>query len=88
MKMGVHNATLADSLQQADGVWVYRESDAALDEALVPLGDRLSAFQDYDLLVSDLAKAAKSGDSIIFMSNGGFGGARQTLTSLLQRMRS
>ncbi|MEM9689543.1 MAG: UDP-N-acetylmuramate:L-alanyl-gamma-D-glutamyl-meso-diaminopimelate ligase [Pseudomonadota bacterium] len=90
MKMGVHNATLADSLSQADAVWVYRDADMAdsLDAALKPLGDRLSRFADYDLLVSDLAQSAKSGDAIIFMSNGGFGGARQTLTSLLQRMRS
>ncbi|MEM9334923.1 MAG: UDP-N-acetylmuramate:L-alanyl-gamma-D-glutamyl-meso-diaminopimelate ligase [Pseudomonadota bacterium] len=90
MKMGVHNATLADSLEQADAVWVYRDAEmsGSLDEALEPLGDRLRSFADYDLLVSDLSKAAKSGDSIVFMSNGGFGGARQTLTSLLQRTRS
>ncbi len=90
MKLGVHNDTLADSLQDADGVWVYRDTDmsATLDAALAPLDDRLQSYSDYDVLVSDLAKAAKDGDSIIFMSNGGFGGARQTLTSLLQRMRS
>jgi len=28
-----------------------------------------------------------SGDQVIFMSNGGFGGARQTLTAVLQRIR-
>jgi UDP-N-acetylmuramate: L-alanyl-gamma-D-glutamyl-meso-diaminopimelate ligase len=90
MKLGVHNSRLADSLALADGVWLYRESDIAgqLDAATAAIGDRLRTFDDYDALVTHLAKSAKPKDSIIFMSNGGFGGARQTLTALLQRMRS
>ena len=45
-------------------------------------------FADYDQLVSDLSTSVSHGDSVIFMSNGAFGGARQTLTALLQRTRS
>ena len=55
--------------------------------ALAPLGDRLHMFNDYDALVSDMSTKVLAGDQVIFMSNGGFGSARQTLTAMLQRMR-
>ncbi len=90
MKLGVHNDTLADALGEADGVWVYRDDAMAkgFDKALKSLGERCRTFSDYDQLVSDLSTSIAHGDSVIFMSNGAFGGARQTLTALLQRTRS
>lgn len=90
MKLGVHNDELAESLGSADLVWMYRPDD--LDEdfeaALEPLGKKLRMFPDYDELVNDMSTRVLSGDQIVFMSNGGFGGARQTLTAVLQRTRS
>ena len=70
MRLGVHNDTLADSLAEADGVWVYRDDAMAkaLDAALAPLGEGCRSFSDYDLLVSDLSKAITHGDSVIFIS--------------------
>lgn len=90
MKLGVHNDELADSLKKADLVWMYRPEDMseAFDTALQPLGSKLRAFTDYDKLVADMSTRVLAGDQIVFMSNGGFGGARQTLTALLQRVRS
>ena len=90
MKLGVHNETLAESLGQADLIWMYRPDGMGpgFDEALAPLGERLRMFKDYDRLVTDLAGKVLSGDQVIFMSNGGFGRARQTLTAVLQRTRS
>jgi UDP-N-acetylmuramate-alanine ligase len=44
-------------------------------------------FDDYDKLVTDMSGKVLSGDQVIFMSNGGFGSARQTLTAVLQRTR-
>jgi hypothetical protein len=35
-----------------------------------------------------MAPALETGDIVVFMSNGGFGGARQTLTALLKRLLS
>ncbi len=61
---------------------------ADFDEALAHLGKQLNVFEDYDQLVADMSQKLLSGDQVVFMSNGGFGGARQTLTALLQRMRS
>ena len=87
MKLGVHNDTLASSLEDANLVCIYRPADVAteFDDSLSPLGDRLHMHTDYDELVADLAAAARSGDQVVFMSNGGFGSARQNLTTTLQK---
>ncbi len=89
MKLGVHNEALAASLADADLVWMYRPDgmDEQFDAALEPVGDRLRSFNDYDKLVSDMSSKVLSGDQVIFMSNGSFGSARQTLTAVLQRTR-
>ena len=90
MKLGVHNRELADSLEQADLVWLFRPDEMGedFDAALESLGKKLRVFRDYDELVSDMSKRVLAGDQVVFMSNGGFGGARQTLTAVLQRTRS
>jgi UDP-N-acetylmuramate: L-alanyl-gamma-D-glutamyl-meso-diaminopimelate ligase len=90
MKRGVHNAELASALEAADLVWVYRppDMDPAFDEALAQLGTKLRVFDDYDRLAGDMSTRVLDGDQVVFMSNGGFGGARQTLTAVLQRTRS
>jgi UDP-N-acetylmuramate: L-alanyl-gamma-D-glutamyl-meso-diaminopimelate ligase len=87
MKLGVHNDTLASSLEDANLVCIYRPADVAteFDDSLSPLGDRLHMHTDYDELVADLAAVAQSGDQVVFMSNGGFGSARQNLTITLQK---
>jgi UDP-N-acetylmuramate: L-alanyl-gamma-D-glutamyl-meso-diaminopimelate ligase len=89
MKLGVHNDLLAESLQDADLVWMFRPADMPenFDSSLEDLGGKLRIFDDYDQLVNDMSRRVLGGDQIIFMSNGGFGSARQTLTALLQRTR-
>jgi UDP-N-acetylmuramate: L-alanyl-gamma-D-glutamyl-meso-diaminopimelate ligase len=90
MKLGVHNELLADSLKAADLVWVFRPEGMRDDfeASLKSLGSKLRLFDDYDRLVNDMSTRVLAGDQVIFMSNGGFGSARQTLTALLQRTRS
>ncbi len=90
MKLGVHNDELARSLTEADIVWMYRPEEMGdeFESALEPLGNKLRMHTDYDRLVSDMSTKVLSGDQVVFMSNGGFGGARQTLTAVLQRTRS
>jgi UDP-N-acetylmuramate: L-alanyl-gamma-D-glutamyl-meso-diaminopimelate ligase len=90
MKLGVHNDLLAESLQGADLVWMFRPEGMSDDfeSSLQSLGGKLRLFDDYDRLVNDMSTRVLSGDQVIFMSNGGFGSARQTLTALLQRTRS
>jgi UDP-N-acetylmuramate: L-alanyl-gamma-D-glutamyl-meso-diaminopimelate ligase len=87
MKMGVHNKDLAESLADADGVFIFRPDNfpPEFDQALKDVGDTLRVFQDYDDLVADLSGELRSGDQMVFMSNGGFGAARQKLTIALQK---
>ena len=89
MKLGIHNDTLAASLEGANLVCMYRPSDFAkdFDECLSPLGDRLHLHSDYDELVADLAAEVQPSDQVVFMSNGGFGSARQNLTRALQNSK-
>ncbi len=90
MKLGVHNDALADSLKDADLIWMFRPEDMGdgFDASLSSLGAKLSMHRDYDQLVIDMSRKVLGGDQVIFMSNGGFGRARQTLTALLQRTRT
>ena len=89
MKLGVHNDSLADSLKDADLVWLFRPDDMGdgFDASLESLGSKLSMHSDYDQMVNNMSRKVLGGDQVVFMSNGGFGAARQTLTALLQRTR-
>ncbi len=89
MKLGVHNETIAESLKGADLVWMFRPKDMGdeFEVALSALGEKVRLFGDYDQLVADMSTRVLAGDQVIFMSNGGFGSARQTLTAMLQRTR-
>lgn len=90
MKMGVHKDTLADSLDGADLMFVYlpEAMDDQFAAALLSLGKRLTICTNYDELVSGLAGKLLAGDQLVFMSNGGFGAARQKLTMELQKRRT
>jgi len=80
MKLGVMKALLADSLKEADRVFCYTggiDWDAA--GALAPLGDTASTHADLGELVAAIAAAARPGDQVLVMSNGGFGGIHERL---------
>jgi UDP-N-acetylmuramate: L-alanyl-gamma-D-glutamyl-meso-diaminopimelate ligase len=84
MKLGTMKAALPGSLAAADLVFCYSAGlgwDAA--EALAPLGDRAAVFDDLGALVAAVSKAARSGDHILVMSNGGFGGVHRRLLDAL-----
>ena len=89
MKLGVHDDTLASSLDSADLVFVYRPSEMgdSFDAALAGLGRRLTVADNYDSIVDEMSKRLLAGDQVVFMSNGGFGASRQKLTTLLQKSR-
>jgi UDP-N-acetylmuramate: L-alanyl-gamma-D-glutamyl-meso-diaminopimelate ligase len=84
MKLGVMKAQLPSSLGEADAVFCYGAGlgwDAA--EALAPLGACARTYEAIDALVADVAAAARPGDHILVMSNGGFGGVHQKLLDAL-----
>jgi UDP-N-acetylmuramate-alanine ligase len=65
---------------------VYRppELAPAFDEGLRALGERVSLYPTYDDLAAALAAEVRAGDCVVFMSNGGFGNAREKLTAVLR----
>jgi UDP-N-acetylmuramate: L-alanyl-gamma-D-glutamyl-meso-diaminopimelate ligase len=89
MKLGVMKAQLPASLADADLVFGYGAPagrDALgwdLAAALAPLGDKARAFNDIGQLVQAVAAAARPGDHVLVMSNGGFGGVHQKLLDAL-----
>lgn len=90
MKLGVHNATLVSALDDADLIFLYRPADlpGEFEKAMASAGNRLHSFGDYDQLVVALSGSLLPGDQMVFMSNGGFGAARQKLTIALQQKRA
>jgi len=85
MKLGVHRDTLAGALAAADRVFLFEPPDLGWDIAAVmaPLGARACAFAGIDALAAAIAAQARSGDHVLVMSNGGFGGLHGKLLALL-----
>ena len=85
MRMGVHRDTLAASMQGADLVWMYEpaELDWSLAEVAEVLDVPVMVSGSVDSIVAEAVLAARSGDHILVMSNGGFGGIRQKLLDSL-----
>ena len=85
MRMGVHADRLADSLADADEVWVF--APESLDwnamAALKPLGGRLHVQGSTQAIVDEIVMAARPGDQLLVMSNGGFEGIHQRLLDAL-----
>ena len=84
MKLGVMKAQLPASLAGADAVFCFTgglEWDAA--EALAPLGDKVTCSPALDALVAAVVGRAQTGDHVLVMSNGGFGGIHQKLLDAL-----
>jgi UDP-N-acetylmuramate: L-alanyl-gamma-D-glutamyl-meso-diaminopimelate ligase len=84
MKAGVFKDALAASLAGADRVFCY---GAGLGwdptAALAPLGDKAEIHQDLGQLVAAIVRMATSGDQVLVMSNGGFGGIHDKLLQQL-----
>ena len=81
MKLGTMKAQLPGSLVQADKVFCYQGPAVQWDTAaaLAPLGEKAEEFKDLEALVKDVVGQAEQGDTILVMSNGGFGGVHKKL---------
>ncbi|AEC22049.1 L-alanyl-gamma-D-glutamyl- meso-diaminopimelate ligase [Pusillimonas sp. T7-7] len=89
MKLGAMAARLPEALAQADLVFCFGADSGkhALGwdpaQVLSPLGARASSYSDLDKMVGAICQAAQPGDSVLVMSNGGFGGIHQKLLNRL-----
>ena len=80
MKLGAMKEVLPGSLAAADRVFCYAANlgwDVA--GALAPLGAKARVFDDLPALIAAIAAEATSGDHVLVMSNGGFGGIHEKL---------
>jgi UDP-N-acetylmuramate: L-alanyl-gamma-D-glutamyl-meso-diaminopimelate ligase len=84
MKRGVMKDALPQSLAQADRSFVY-SAGLGWDAGAVfaPLGQKVSCFMELEPLIAAVAGEARSGDHILIMSNGGFGGIHKRLLDRL-----
>ena len=90
MKLGTMKSALPGSLEGADLVFGYGAQGTSKDAlgwdlgaALAPLGDKASAFDDLPALVQAVVAAARPGDHVLVMSNGGFGGVHGKILAAL-----
>lgn len=86
MRMGVHADTLPASLQAADEVLLY--SPASLDwdakKVMAPLGDKCQVLDSTEEIISLLRANARTGDTILVMSNGGFENVHERILQALE----
>jgi UDP-N-acetylmuramate: L-alanyl-gamma-D-glutamyl-meso-diaminopimelate ligase len=85
MKLGVMKNALPASLESADLVFCYGANlgwDAT--EALAPIQHKATVYDDLDRMVAAIVGVAKSGDYVLAMSNGGFGGVHQKILDALK----
>ncbi|MBA3625906.1 MAG: UDP-N-acetylmuramate:L-alanyl-gamma-D-glutamyl-meso-diaminopimelate ligase, partial [Methylibium sp.] len=84
MKLGSMKAQLPWALEEADLAFCH---SAGLDwdpaEALAEMGGRALVSDSIDALVHRVALAARAGDHVLCMSNGGFGGIHAKLLAAL-----
>jgi UDP-N-acetylmuramate: L-alanyl-gamma-D-glutamyl-meso-diaminopimelate ligase len=85
MKMGIHQSTLGPSLLGADDVWLFTPPDLGWNATPIvdSLGKRGHSSHDIGSLAAQLAQAARPGDHVLIMSNGGFGGLHGKLLTEL-----
>lgn len=86
MRAGFHQNTLVAACHAADEVVWRRPLDSGLDFAALEANNPVPScsFDDVDEIVGYLAKHSRSGDHIVIMSNGGFGGIHDKLLRALR----
>jgi UDP-N-acetylmuramate: L-alanyl-gamma-D-glutamyl-meso-diaminopimelate ligase len=86
MKLGTMKAQLPWALEEADLSFALQgEYGWNVREALAPLAMPALVADSVDKLVAAIARAAKPGDHVLCMSNGGFGGIHQKLLNALAK---
>lgn len=85
MKMGVHKEEIAPSLKDADAVFVYQPETIPWQVSVITdaLTQPAKWSANLDELVDAVTREAKSGDHILVMSNGPFGGIHAKLLEKL-----
>jgi UDP-N-acetylmuramate: L-alanyl-gamma-D-glutamyl-meso-diaminopimelate ligase len=84
MKLGSMKSQLPWSVEQADLAFCHSGGlDWDASEALSPMGAKAQVARSVDELVAMVVAAARAGDHVLCMSNGGFGGIHGKLLAAL-----
>jgi UDP-N-acetylmuramate: L-alanyl-gamma-D-glutamyl-meso-diaminopimelate ligase len=84
MKLGTMKAQLPWSLEEADLAFgLQGDYGWSVRDTLAPMGERAFAADSVEALVAAVARAARPGDHVLCMSNGGFGGLHGQLLAAL-----
>ena len=88
MKSGVHKDTLAASLHEADVVYVFQGDKVQWSvEALIADCQQPCYVNDnFDEFIEKIISDSQAGDTIVVMSNGGFGGIHDKLLAGLAKV--
>lgn len=86
MKLGVHKEALAQSLKQADSVYLFQPQAIpwSVKDVAEQCGQQAYTHDNIDDFVAMICAEAKAGDQILVMSNGGFNGIHDKLLKALK----
>ncbi len=84
MKLGIHKTEMVQSLALADDIYCLEPPELSWSLRDSFSGVEATIRSSVDELVADLVADAKPGDTILVMSNGGFGGIHDKLLSALK----
>jgi len=86
MRMGVHRDSLAASMQGADCIWLHQPADIewSLSEEMHACSMPVVIKDSIAAITADVVRKALSGDHILVMSNGAFGGIHEKIIKALQ----
>jgi UDP-N-acetylmuramate: L-alanyl-gamma-D-glutamyl-meso-diaminopimelate ligase len=85
MKLGAMKAQLPWALEEADFSFCLQGNYGwSAQEALAPMGQQAGVADTVDKLVAMVVQAARPGDHVLCMSNGGFGGIHGKLLDALK----
>ncbi len=87
MRLGVHKAALPASLHTANQVFLFEPANSgwSLADVATACDPQAQVSTDIAALVSLIVDTAGHGDSIVIMSNGGFGGIHDKLLDALKK---
>ncbi|MBE9548894.1 MAG: UDP-N-acetylmuramate:L-alanyl-gamma-D-glutamyl-meso-diaminopimelate ligase [Proteobacteria bacterium] len=90
MRSGVHSSDLGPAFTSAD--WVWLKTDSSIDwnpvSVILKAGAEGGVVNSVDTLINRMLDEVRSGDLVIFMSNGGFGAAPQRFVDALSERES
>lgn len=89
MRMGTHLQRLAPATVLADRVFWYQPSDVdwSLQSVIAASDGRAQQFSNIAAMVQQLVSEMRSGDHVVFMSNGGFAGVQQQFLQALRAVQ-